>query len=282
MGSSKAPPAPDYVGAANAQGQANLEAAQATGRINNPNVNNPFGSQTVTWNGDQPTITQRLTPEQQQLLDKETRAKQVIGDAGVNVAGQVKNSLSSPLNFAGLPGAPQSAGQRREDVINSMMARVNTDTAGQRDARNSELIAAGIRPGTRAYSAAMDQIDRQFNDARNNAILAGGQEATRDFSMDNQSRQQAIAEMLTQRQTPLNEINALQSGAQINNPFAGGLGYQGGMNVGAAPVANAITSQGQAQQNIYNQNQAQQNANMQAGAGLVGSLGSAWISRPGQ
>lgn len=279
MSSSKAPPAPDYVGAANAQGAANLEAAQATGRINNPNVINPYGSQTVTWAGDQPTINQSLTPQQQAILDKETRAKFAIGDTGINVAEQARGALSNPLNFAGLPGAPQSAGQRRDDVISAMMARVKADTAGQRDAKNSELIAAGIRPGTRAYGAAMDQIDRQYNDASNNAILAGGQEATRDFTMDNQSRQQAIAEMLTQRQTPLNEINALQSGAQINNPFAGGLGYQAGANVGAAPIAGAITSQGQAQQNIYNQNQAQQNSNMQAGAGLIGSLGSAYLSR---
>ncbi|MCK9622150.1 MAG: hypothetical protein M0R47_16640 [Methylobacter sp.] len=282
MGSSKAPPAPDYVGAANAQGAANLEAAKATGRINNPNVNNPYGTQRVTWDGDTPTITQALTPEQQAILSRETQAKTSLGDAGVNIANQVRTSAGNPLDFSKLPGAPQSAGQRRDDVVKAMMSRIDTDTAGQRDAKNSELIAAGIRPGTRAYDSAMTQIDRQYNDARSNAILAGGQEATRDFGMDNQSRQQAIAEMLTQRQTPLNEINAIMSGAQVSNPFASGLGYQGGMNVGAAPIAGAISNQGQAQQNIYNQQQAQQNGNIQAGAGLIGSLGGAYLSRPGQ
>lgn len=279
MGSSKAPPAPDYVGAANAQGAANLQAAQASGRINNPNVYNPYGTQTVVWSGDQPSIYQTLNPDQQSILNRETIGKQVAGDAGINAAYQVRNNLSQGLDFSGLPGAPQSAGQRRDDVIKAMMSRIDTDTAGQRDAKNSELIAAGIRPGTRAYDSAMTQIDRQYNDARNNAILAGGQEATRDFGMDSQTRQQAISELLTQRQTPLNELSALMTGTQVNNPFAGNLGYQPGANVGAAPIFGAISNQGQAQSNIYNQQQAQQNGNIQAGAGLIGSLGSAYLGR---
>jgi len=47
--SPSAPPPPDYAGAAVAQGAANLETAKAQGRMNNPNVVGPLGSQTVTW-----------------------------------------------------------------------------------------------------------------------------------------------------------------------------------------------------------------------------------------
>ena len=47
--SPSAPPAPDYSAAATAQGQANIEAARATGRMNNPNIYTPYGSQTVSW-----------------------------------------------------------------------------------------------------------------------------------------------------------------------------------------------------------------------------------------
>ncbi|MGZ5029071.1 MAG: hypothetical protein ACXWAT_00600 [Methylobacter sp.] len=279
MASSDPPPAPDYVGAANAQGAANLEAAVASGHINNPTVYNPYGSQTVTWNGNDPTITQSLTPAQQQILNKGVQAKNAMLDTGNTLMGSVQANLSKGLDFSGLPNAPVSANQRRNDVINSMMSRVDTDTAGQRDAKNSELIAAGIRPGTAAYQTAMGQIDRQYNDARQQAILAGGQEATRDFGMDNQARQQAIAEMLTKRETPLNEVNAMTSGAQVNNPFASGLGYQAGANVSGAPIAGAINAQGQYAQNAYNANQAQMNGNISAGAGLIGSLGSAYIGK---
>ena len=64
MGGSPSPaPAPDYVGAAQATGASNLAAAVASGHINNPNVVNPYGSQTVTWNGNDPTLTQTLSPE---------------------------------------------------------------------------------------------------------------------------------------------------------------------------------------------------------------------------
>lgn len=47
--SPSAPAPPDYAGAAVAQGAANLETAKAQGRMNNPNVVGPLGSQTVTW-----------------------------------------------------------------------------------------------------------------------------------------------------------------------------------------------------------------------------------------
>ena len=43
------PPAPDYQGAANAQGAANIEAARLSGKLNNPNVYGPYGTQTVKF-----------------------------------------------------------------------------------------------------------------------------------------------------------------------------------------------------------------------------------------
>lgn len=278
MGSSKAPPAPDYVGAAQAQGAANVDAARATGKMNNPNVINPYGTQTVSWNGDIPTITQTLSPDQAAMLQKETAGKLVLGDAGIAAANQYKNITKNPLDFSGYPELKDSE-QYRPEVIDAMMSRVREDLDNQKATTQANLIAAGIRPGTEAYQREMDQYDRQYNDAMNNAILAAGQESSRDLGTDMQVRQQMIAEALTQRQTPLNEINALLTGSQVSNPFAGGLGFQGGASVNAAPIAQAITNQGLAQQNIYNQNQATQNANLQAGAGLIGSLGSAYLSR---
>lgn len=278
MGSSKAPPAPDYVGAAQAQGAANVDAARATGKMNNPNVINPYGTQTVSWNGDIPTIKQTLSPDQASLLAKETAGKLALGDAGINAAYQYKHLTKNPLDFSGYPELKNSE-QYRPEVIDAMMSRVREDLDNQKSTTQANLIAAGIRPGTEAYQREMDQYDRQYNDAMNNAILAAGQESSRDLGTDMQVRQQMIAEALTQRQTPLNEINALLTGAQVSNPFAGGLGFQGGASVSAAPIAQAITNQGLAQQNIYNQNQATQNANLQAGAGLIGSLGSAYLSR---
>jgi hypothetical protein len=47
--SPKPPPAPDYAGAAQQQGLANLEAARLTARISNPNIQTPLGGQRVTF-----------------------------------------------------------------------------------------------------------------------------------------------------------------------------------------------------------------------------------------
>ena len=43
------PPAPDYAGQAKEQGVANIQAAKVQGKINNPNVVSPYGTQTTTY-----------------------------------------------------------------------------------------------------------------------------------------------------------------------------------------------------------------------------------------
>jgi len=320
MPTPQAPPPPDYVGAAVAQGVANKEAAIATGKINNPNVINPYGSQTVTWNTNDtaaipppkgmdpvsawhwnndpahqfkkgtdaiPTVVQKLSPEQQKLYMTKTAGQQMLAEGGLNLGNQAKVAMAKPLSFKGAPAAPilpSTANKLRQDALTATMSRVNTDTAGQRDAANSNLIAAGIRPGTAAYKTAMDQINRGYNDARMQAILGAGQQAAQDYGMQAQNyglgmqgRTQGISEILALRETPMNEAGALQSGTQVSNPFAGGLGYQAGANMNAAPVAQGIANQGQAAQNMYNVQQAGANSNLSAGAGLLGSIGSAYI-----
>ena len=62
------PPAPDYVGAANAQGAANLTAGQQSASLSNPNINTPYGSQSVTYaptgpNGDFQPLLQPVDEE---------------------------------------------------------------------------------------------------------------------------------------------------------------------------------------------------------------------------
>jgi hypothetical protein len=53
-------PAPDYTGAAIAQGAANVDAARASAKLSNPNVYSPYGTQLVSYDGDIPTIRQTL------------------------------------------------------------------------------------------------------------------------------------------------------------------------------------------------------------------------------
>lgn len=142
---------PDMTGAAVAQGIANKEAAVASSRLNNPNVVNPYG--TRTWQEgataeDRPTLTQTFSPEQQALYEQSMQTKGLLGGLGTQGATALQGIIGNSLDLSGAPAAPGSAEQTRQGAYDAIMSRVNED-AGQRDQRNSNLIAAGIRPEPR-------------------------------------------------------------------------------------------------------------------------------------
>lgn len=277
MCSPSPPPAPDYAGAAVAQGAANKDAAIASSRLNNPNVVNPLGTQTWTEGAtadDRPTLTQTYSPEQQALYEQSMRSKGLLGGLGEQGATALQGVVGKELDLSGAPAAPTAQGART-DVYDAMMTRINEGTTASRDQKNSDLIAAGIRPGTKAYQDAMFGIDRGFNDARQQALIAAGAEGQRDFGMDTQARKDAIAEILASRQTPLNEINALMSGSQVSNPFAVP-GAAQNANIAPAPIFGAAQAQGAADMNSYNAQAAGNNAMM---SGLF-SLGGAAMGAP--
>lgn len=219
-----------------------------------------------------PTITQTLSPAQQALLDKSNRTKSLLGDLGIQGATALQGVIGRNLDFSGMPDAPGDAEQTRRNVIDAMMSRANEDYGRQTDQANSDLVAAGIRPGTKAYADRMQMIERSRNDARTQAEIAGGAEAQRDFNMDSERRRVAISELLAQRQTPLNEINALMSGSQVSNPFAMP-GFSGNANIAPAPLFGAAQAQNAYDMNVYNQKVASSNNLM---SGLFG-LGSAAV-----
>jgi hypothetical protein len=268
------PPPPDYRGAAQEQGAANVEAARIQGRMNNPQVYSPYGSQLVTWDGDTPTLTQTFTPEQQAIFDQSNKTKLQLGLLGEQGANALQGIVGRELSLTGVPTAPGSAADTRAKVYDAQMARVNEDVDRQRDQAHSDLIAAGIRPGTKAYDDRIALLERTRTDAANQAWLASGQEAQRDFGMDAARRKDAIAELLTQRQTPLNEVTAILSGSQVQNPFAMP-GYAQNAQVAPAPLFAATNAAADYNTDVYNAKAAQQGQLVQGlfglgGAGLMG------------
>ena len=332
--------APNYTAAAKEQGTANLQAQQQSIVGQNPNVTNPYGTQTVTWTTDEqgnktPNLNQTFSPEQQSLYDKETRTQGLLADLagqGAAAAGGIVGSRmdlsgapqASTTDFAsgapslrgtdfasgapslrgtdfttGAPTAPSDYNSTRKSVTDAMMSRANEDYAQQSDRSNSDLIAAGIRPGSKAYADRQQMIERSRNDARSRAEIAGGDAAAQAYGVDaarrsqavgenadmfgasqaarqqaisenagqfgasqtarqqaisekaaqfgatSEARRQAISELLTGRQTPLNEITALMSGSQVNNPFSMP-GYTGA-GVAAPDVYGAVGDTYQAQ-----------------------------------
>jgi len=289
---SSPPPAPDYVGAAYAQGAANVDAARASAKLSNPNVYTPYGSQTVTYNGDVPTVIQSLTPTSQRTLDAQQAVKYQLANLGQKGAGIASNVLDKPFNFggpavqtsldtSGIAKMPVNAGTTGQQAI---MARLEPSLAKQRVSTETQLINQGLRPGTEAYNNAIQLLGQQENDARQQAVLQGlnldiganaqgFNQALQGGQFGNVAQQQALAEAIQQRQMPLNEISALMSGSQIQNPQ---FGAYAGSNVAPAPIANATAQQGAYAANAYNQQVAQDNA---LTSGLF-SLGGAALGVP--
>lgn len=256
--------------AAQAQGEANVEAARATAQLNNPNVYSPYGSQTVSYNGDIPTVTQQFSPEQQGLYDQQVQVKDLLGKLGIQGATSLQDILGKSFDFSGAPEAPGAYRDVRNKVIRQMMGRYDQEAGRRTEDATSTLIAQGLRPGTEAFDDAMTRFDQQRNDYRGSAETAAAGHVQQAYGMDADRRRQYISELISQRQLPLNEIIGLMSGSQVENPFAQAGVYQGGAVVQPAPMTLPF----EAQMNAHNADAANYGGMM---SGLFG-LGSAGIT----
>lgn len=260
------PPAPDYVGAANAQGAANLTAGQQTASLSNPNVTTPYGSQTVNYtptgpNGDyQPNIVQSLNPQAQQTLDAQQRVQTGLANLGEQGLGTAQRVLGTPFDQSGVPKAPINPGQTAQQAI---MARLQPQITQNRAATAQQLANQGIPVGSEAWNNQMRQQSQGENDLYSQAALQG-------IGLDTQAHQSGLQEALGLYNQPLNQITALMSGSQIQTPQF--QNYQG-TNIGAAPIANATAQQGQFAQGLYGQQMGAYNSLLQG----IGNIGAAAI-----
>lgn len=265
-------PIPPNIGA---QTASNIQTADATGRINNPNLVNQYGTTTFTeptTPGGRSTMTSTLSPEQQRLFNTQQTNQQSMG----TIAGQGINNLSGTIgqkfDISGAPTVGNAEGTRQK-VIDAMMSRSDQKLQQAAEQQDSDLIASGIRPGTEAWDRAKTQQGQNRNDMLSQAEIAGGDAAAQSFAMDSTNRQNEIKNLLTQRQLPLNEVNAFLGGSQVSNPFAG-QGYQGGATVQGTDVNAGTNMLNQFNQDVYNQKTGTRNALIGAGA----TLGAAALS----
>jgi hypothetical protein len=248
----------------------------------------PYGTQLISYDGDQPTIRQTLTPQAQKTLEEQQNTQYQLASLSSKGAGLASNVLDKSFNFGGpnvqtsldlsnVAKMPVNAGMTGQEAI---MSRLEPSLAKNRTSTETQLINQGLRPGTEAYDNAIQLLGQQENDARTQAALTGinldtsanaqgYNQALQGAQFGNTAQQQALAQAIQSRQMPLNEITALMSGSQIQNPQ---FGAYSGSNVAAAPVFAATQAQGQAEQNAYNQQVAAQNANT---AGLYSLAGTA-------
>jgi len=283
------PPAPDYSGAAREQGAANVETARLQGRMSNPNIISPLGTQTITYEGDQPTITQKLTPTAEETLAAQQRVQKLLaglGETGTTQAQKVIGSPFSPTGTAGqglqtrldlsnLAQMPVNAGMTGQQAI---MARLEPQLQRQQAAMENQLANQGITPGSEAYRVAQTQAAQNRNDLLSQAALQGISldtgaraqglnEQQAILAAQNAAQQQELQRQAYLRQQPLNEITGLMSGSQIQMPQF--QGYQG-PSVAPPPIFAGAQAAGNAAMQQYGIQSANTNAQ---NAGLYNLLG---------
>ena len=160
----------------------------------------------------------------------------------------------------------QSVGQNQQAALSQYQAQLGGQQQGfgqnvTQQQLGNQAITQNQQAALLQQQAALAAQSQQFNQG-----LQGSQ-------FGNTAEQNAFARAMQLRGMPLNEITALMSGSQIQNPTF--QPYQG-QNVAPAPVAQAAAQQAQFQQNLYNQQMGQSNANT---AGLY-SLGGAFLGGP--
>jgi len=160
-----APVVPDYTGAAQAQGAANLETAKAQNYMTNPNVYGPLGSQTVTFGAnDQPTVTQTLTPAAQATLESQQRVQRSLaglGEQGIGTASQVLRQGFNP-NLSGIQTGIGNAGQISQTPDLSGYGQAGGLSATGQNPQAPELSAygmAGAGPSAGQYGFAQGGLN---------------------------------------------------------------------------------------------------------------------------
>lgn len=165
-------------------------------------------------------------------------------------AQQLQNAAIAQNLQGGLAGLQSRNDALNANIANAMQAQAMQNAAVQQNYGQAANIAG-------LYNSAAAQ--------RYNQNLQAAQ-------FGNTASDQALARALQLRNQPINEINALMEGSQIQNPQ-----FQGytGANVNAAPVYDAARDQGNYAMNVYGQRMAARNANVNAAGQAVGTAATA-------
>jgi hypothetical protein len=264
-----APKAPDPYATAAAQGAANRETAITQAGLNMVNQVTPNGSLTYSengkWSDGTPrfTATSALSPTGQQLQGLNDQTQVQLATASRDQSQRLGSLLGTPVNFNSATPMRTSFGANdfsadRQRVEQALFDRLQPQMDRRRDQLETQLRNQGFSRGSAGWDQGMDDYNRETNDLRLATVAQGGSEQSRLAGLDqaqagfqNNARTQQIAEILQQRNQPINETTALMSGAQVSGPNLVSTPQTG---VGGVDVQGQINSNYQNQLNAYNQN----------------------------
>ena len=188
-----------------------------------------------------------LTPEAQKTLDSQMRVSSGLGAITENQLGAVEQQYSQPMNL-------QSVQDVADKSYSAQTARLDPAWAQREDMERTRLANQGLSSGGEAYGNAMRDFGQQRNDAYQQANLAAIQTMPQTYQLESAAYNQ-----------PLNALNALRTGAQVNNPQFGGAGQP-------TNYAGAAAQQGQHNQAVYGADVSSANSNNAAMAAIAAAM----------
>jgi hypothetical protein len=240
------PPAPDYAGAAIATAAGNLEATRAATQANRINQYTPYGSLTYAQDPNAATPdmgwsqTVNLSPTGQKLLDYQNNASLGLGQQTGQALDRVDQSLSKPFDAG-------SVQQIADKAYGAYTSRLDPQWQAAGESMDAKLANQGLQPGTQAYDNAMREFNNAKNDAYQQANIASINTMPQTYQLASATREQ-----------PLNELNALRTGSQVQNPTFQAVPQQ--QTTTGANMLGAAQATGQYNQGLYNQQQAGANS----------------------
>jgi len=307
------PPAPDYAGAAEAQGAANVETARVEGRMNRPDVFSPYDQTLITDLGnDRFAQTYSLAPEYEDQRQKQVGITDKYLDTASNYLSGLPQETFSLSGLSAQPGLIDRSGltalPTMED-INSYATRVEGDYYNRALERiqpsqqqevidlQTRLINAGIPEGSVAHNNALAELRMSHQDTlrglasesiREGQALADAQlqRATgmRSYQLgegqglvgeQERIRDRQLSDYLLSRSQPLSEIATL-SGQAAPPPSVATTGLNvPATSIAPPPIFAATQQQGAYDTNIYGNQIAGYGAKMKA----VGDIAAAGISK---
>lgn len=229
----------------------------------------PDRNQFIT-NPDHWTSQIELSETGQRLLDASNRTQLGLADLQGDAMDRVRSAYAQPFDLSGLqemqtnvdPSTGMDAWDRATDLIRQ---RQNPQFEQMQAALDTKLANQGLTAGSEGWGIQQSQFGKTRTDADIAAQLAGLQaqnqffnQAVTNAGLKNTSRQQQLTERMGLRNQPLNELNALRTGAQVTNPtfqnapqqaqtqgadLLGAAGQQYNAALGATNANNAAVAQ---------------------------------------
>jgi hypothetical protein len=203
---------PDYAALADQTAANNLAAAQYATIANRSNQYNPYGS--VTWQqgatkNDPWTQTTSFTPEGQKQFDLQNSLQTKYGETANMGFDKVRGLFENPnIDESKLTAMPMNAGVNSQAAI---MSRLRPTLEQEQQALEASLANKGIGIGSTAYSRSQQLQSQRMNDLELQAARQG-------IELDMRARQQGLEEQYQAMQNPLNLLNSLRTGSQVQAP----------------------------------------------------------------